>query len=145
MPENKAEHGAIQQTLLETLLTRAKAVRENAHAPYSQFMVGAALLDGDGNIYSGCNVENAAYPEGLCAEAAAIAAMVAAGGREIKQICIVADKKRPVGPCGGCRQKIQEFGQADTRIYLCDTHEIKAEHQLSDLLPHSFSARDLDK
>ncbi|MBL3566876.1 cytidine deaminase, partial [Rhodovulum sulfidophilum] len=81
------------------LLTAARAVRENAHAPYSRFKVGAALLGADGRIHVGCNVENVAYPEGTCAEAGAIAAMVAAGCREIREVAVIADSPDPVPPC----------------------------------------------
>lgn len=87
-----------------SLLTAARAVRENAHAPYSRFKVGAAVRGADGAIYVGCNVENVAAPEGTCAEAGAIAAMVAAGCREIAEVAVIADGPAPVSPCGGCRR-----------------------------------------
>ena len=86
----------------------------NAHAPYSKFKVGAAIRSASGKIFVGCNVENVAYPEGTCAEAGAIAAMVAGGETSIEEICIVAESPVPVSPCGGCRQKIAEFSQPDT-------------------------------
>ena len=100
------------------LLEAAQAVRERAHAPYSGFKVGAALRDDAGRVHTGCNVENAAYPEGTCAEAGAIAAMVAAGGSAIAAICVIADAQRPVPPCGGCRQKLAEFAQPDAPVTL---------------------------
>jgi len=84
-----------------SLLDAARAVRENAYVPYSRFKVGAALRCPDGTVHVGCNVENVAYPEGTCAEAGAIAAMAAAGGREIAEICVIADSPVPVSPCGG--------------------------------------------
>ena len=93
-----------------SLKDAALAVRKNAHAPYSNFLVGAALRTPAGNVYVGCNVENVAYPEGTCAEAGAIAAMVAAGERELAEVYVVADSPAPVPPCGGCRQKLKEFG-----------------------------------
>ena len=125
------------------LLDRARAVRKQAHAPYSDYRVGAAIIDDNGNVHVGCNVENSSYPEGNCAETSAIAAMVAAGGRRIVTIAVVAD---PVGtkactPCGGCRQRINEFADADTRIILLDTSGDLVEYSINDLLPASFSFR----
>ena len=94
---------------MSDLFEKARAVRENAHAPYSKFKVGAAVRTVTGKEFVGCNVENSAYPQGTCAEAGAIAAMIAAGEKEIAEICIVADSPSPVSPCGGCRQKLAEF------------------------------------
>ena len=99
-----------------TLLQAATEVRENAHAPYSRFKVGAALRTAEGTVFRGCNVENVAYPEGTCAEAGAIAAMCAAGERVIVEVCVIADSPEPVPPCGGCRQKLAEFGRSDPDI-----------------------------
>ena len=120
------------------LLTAATAAMKNAHAPYSQFYVGAAVVDADGDIHVGCNVENAAYPEGLCAEAAAIAAMVTAGKKKIQQICIVSQAGKQVPPCGGCRQKIYEFADQETVIFVCDPDGVQQQFLLAELLPHSF-------
>jgi len=125
------------------LLERARTVRKQAHAPYSDYRVGAAIIDDNGNVHVGCNVENSSYPEGNCAETSAIAAMVAAGGRRIVTIAVVAD---PVGtkactPCGGCRQRINEFADADTRIILLDTSGELVEYSINNLLPASFSFR----
>ena len=120
------------------LLIAALSAMENAHAPYSQFQVGAAVLDTDGGIHAGCNVENAAYPEGLCAEAAAIAAMVTAGKKKIQQICIVSQAGKQVPPCGGCRQKIYEFADQETVIFVCDPDGVQQQFLLAELLPHSF-------
>lgn len=120
------------------LLTAALTAMENAHAPYSRFQVGAAVLDTAGDIYSGCNVENAAYPEGLCAEAAAIAAMVTAGGRKIRQICIVSHSKQLIPPCGGCRQKINEFADANTSVFVCTPEGLQQRYLLAELLPNAF-------
>lgn len=127
------------------LFTAARDARANAHAPYSNFRVGAALAAG-GKIYRGCNVENAAYPEGLCAEAAAIAAMVGDGVRRIDQVMIVAEgAERGSGrvdwvlPCGGCLQKIAEFASADTPLTLA-TPAGKFNHgTLRDYLPRPFA------
>ena len=103
-----------------SLFQDALAVRENAHAPYSRFKVGAAVRSANGRIFVGCNVENSAYPEGLCAEAGAIAAMIAAGENEIKKDCVVADSPVSIAPCGGCRQKIAEFASPDVEVILAD-------------------------
>ena len=101
-----------------TLVDAARAVRDRAYAPYSKFKVGAAIRGASGAIYHGCNVENVAYPEGTCAEAGAIAAMVAAGETEITEVCVIAGSARPTPPCGGCRQKLAEFARHDTPVLL---------------------------
>jgi cytidine deaminase len=128
---------------LEALLAAARAVREQAHAPYSRFKVGAALLDEQGRVHRGCNVENAAYPQGLCAEAAAVAAMVAAGGRRIAAAVVVGEGPQLVTPCGGCRQKLREFADADTPIVVADMQQVRARFTLGELLPHSFGPEHL--
>ena len=101
-----------------SLKDAALSVRENAYAPYSNFKVGASLRTSTGQIFSGCNVENVAYPEGTCAEAGAIAAMVAAGEQELTEVYVVASSPQPVPPCGGCRQKLAEFGKRDVKVTL---------------------------
>ena len=111
------------------LLAAARAVRERAHAPYSRFKVGAALLDEAGRIHAGCNVENAAYPQGLCAEAGAIAQMGEGGA--------------PCTPCGGCRQKLREFARDDLAVVVADAHDVRARFTLGELLPASFGPRHL--
>lgn len=121
------------------LSTAALAVRENAHAPYSGFKVGAAVRGADGRVYAGCNVENVAYPEGTCAEAGAIAAMVAAGVTELTAVYVVAGGPAPVTPCGGCRQKLKEFGGPDVPVTMAT---LSGEHlvmTLGELLPGAFS------
>jgi homotetrameric cytidine deaminase len=117
----------------ETLLAAAEAAMRNAHAPYSEFKVGAALRAGSGSIYSGANVENAAYPQGQCAEASAIGALVAAGEREIAAIAVVAEQRDVCPPCGGCRQRLSEFATADTPVHLGSTTTT-----LGELLPMAF-------
>ncbi len=92
-----------------SLLDAARDVRERAYVPYSKFKVGAAIRGASGTVYRGCNVENVAYPEGTCAEAGAIAAMVAAGETQLIEVAVIADSPTPVPPCGGCRQKLAEF------------------------------------
>ncbi|WP_333823511.1 cytidine deaminase [Pinisolibacter sp.] len=127
---------------LDRLFEAAADVRVRAHAPYSGFFVGAAVLDREGRIHVGCNVENAALPEGLCAEAGAIAAMVAAGGREILAVAIVGGpaEGEPVlcPPCGGCRQKIREFAVDATTVHLRDDGGAVTSLTAAELLPLSF-------
>ena len=125
---------------MSELFEKARAVREHAYAPYSQFKVGAAIRSSSGKIFIGCNVENAAYPQGTCAEAGAIAAMIAACEKEILEIWIVADSLSPVSPCGGCRQKLAEFSTPSTQVHLANLRGILACHSLDELLPHSFSS-----
>jgi cytidine deaminase len=125
------------------LYDAARRVRANAHAPYSGFKVGAALRTTGGRIFTGCNVENVAYPEGTCAEAGAIAAMVAAGDARIAEVLIIADSNEPISPCGGCRQKLAEFGSADLVIILAGLNGELARTTLGELLPGAFGAAHL--
>ena len=126
--------------MMSDLFEKARAVRENAYAPYSKFKVGAAVRTVTGKEFVGCNVENSAYPQGTCAEAGAIAAMIAAGEKEIAEICIGADSPSPVSPCGGCRQKLAEFSKPSTSVLLANLNGVLVNHMLRDLLPHSFSS-----
>ena len=123
---------------LEALFAAAKAARERAYAPYSRFSVGAAIRAPSGAIYSGCNVENAAYPQGSCAEAGAIAAMALAGERRIVDIVVVGDGEGLCTPCGGCRQRIREFADAATRVHVAGLAGLRASFTLDELLPHAF-------
>lgn len=116
----------------------AVSAMAKAHAPYSEFPVGAALLTVDGRTFSGCNIENAAYPEGWCAETTAIGHMVMDGGGEIAEIAVVARKMPSITPCGGCRQRLKEFGAPGTRVHLCDMDGIVETVTLGDLLPRAF-------
>jgi cytidine deaminase len=125
---------SIDQQLFEA----AEAIRPKAHVPYSHFHVGAAILADDGNIYAGCNVENAAYPLGNCAEASAIAAMIAGGGKRIARIFVTGPGSTPVTPCGGCRQRIREFADLDTPVICLGVEGKPLETTLGELLPHSF-------
>ena len=120
------------------LLNAAKAVREQAYAPYSNFKVGAAVRAGSGAVYVGCNVENVAYPEGTCAEAGAIAAMCAAGEYQIAEVTVIADSPAPVPPCGGCRQKLAEFAKGDVPVTLATTNGATTTLTVADLLPGAF-------
>ncbi len=122
----------------DDLLAAARAVRGHAHAPYSRFAVGAAVLDEQGRIHVGCNVENAAYPQGLCAEAAALAALVAGGGRRAMALAVCAVAAQPVTPCGGCRQRLRELADDDCPVWVADLTRLCATHTLAELLPHSF-------
>lgn len=128
-----------------TLRDAAIAVRKNAHAPYSGFQVGAAIQSASGAIYVGCNVENVAYPEGTCAEAGAIAAMVAAGETKLVAAYVVAGSPKPVTPCGGCRQKLAEFGNADMLVTMATTSGVEERATLAELLPGAFTADHMDE
>lgn len=128
-----------------SLLDQARLVRENAHAPYSDFKVGAALRTPAGTVFTGCNVENVAYPEGTCAEAGAIAAMCAAGEYTIAEVAVIADSPAPVPPCGGCRQKLAEFAAPEVRVMLATTSGETRVMTVGELLPGAFSASHMDR
>ncbi|MEJ6478789.1 MAG: cytidine deaminase [Octadecabacter sp.] len=123
----------------QDLIDAATAVRERAHAPYSGFKVGAAVLSTGGTIHRGCNVENVAYPEGTCAEAGASAAMIAAGEDAIAEVAVIADSPLPVSPCGGCRQKLAEFSAPDIVVTLATTDGKILRTTVGELLPGVFS------
>ena len=127
------------------MLEAATAVRSHAHAPYSRFQVGAAALDEKGNVHAGCNVENAAYPQGTCAETAAIAAMVAAGGTRLRAVLVTAEGPGLVTPCGGCRQRIRELADRDTRVLVAQGGEIRKTYTVDELLPDSFGPENLPR
>lgn len=128
---------------MQDLLDAANRVKRNAYAPYSGFRVGAAVRSEGGGIYSGCNVENSAYPEGLCAEAAAIAAMIAAGERRIAETVVVADGEALCSPCGGCRQKLSEFAAGDSLVHICGPEGVRKTVTLAELLPLAFGPENL--
>jgi cytidine deaminase len=123
---------------LRELVERAERVRENAHAPYSRFRVGAALRTASGNVFAGCNVENASYGATSCAERSAIAAMVAAGEREVAAIAVFTDADPPGMPCGICRQVLLEFGRPDTEIVAASPRDLRR-ITLERLLPEPFT------
>ncbi|TNF19550.1 MAG: cytidine deaminase [Rhodobacteraceae bacterium] len=128
-----------------SLAETARSVRENAYAPYSGFKVGAALLAADGTVFGGCNVENVAYPEGTCAEAGAIAAMVAAGQTRFQAAYVVADSPLPVTPCGGCRQKLAEFAAAkDVPVTMATLAGEETTLTIAQLLPGAFDAAQME-
>ena len=122
----------------EPLSAAARTVRARAHAPYSKFKVGAAVMDEFQRIHAGCNVENAAYPQGWCAETSALAAMVAAGGQRVLAVVVCGVAADPVTPCGGCRQKLREFAADDCPVWVVDEHSVRASFTLGELLPCSF-------
>jgi xanthosine phosphorylase len=124
---------------VKDLFEAARAAFENAHAPYSNFHVGAAVRAASGRIFAGANVENASFPEGNCAEASAIAAMVAAGEREITEALVVAAGERLCTPCGGCRQRLAEFAGADVPVHLCSPEGLRRTVTIGELLPLSFA------
>jgi cytidine deaminase len=117
----------------------AKLAQSRAHAPYSRYNVGAAILTTDGRTFAGCNVENASFPEGWCAETSAIAHMVMDGGGRIAEVAVICDAVDAITPCGGCRQRLSEFGTAATKVHLCDQEGVMETVTLGDLLPRSFS------
>ncbi len=138
--------GRVDDAVMQRLIDAARAAREHAYAPYSHFAVGAALLDEHGQIHAGCNIENAAYPQGQCAEASAIAHLVLAGGRRITAAVVVGVtagvtagvNDSPVTPCGGCRQRLREFAADDCPVWAADLHAVRQRFTLGELLPASF-------
>ncbi len=128
---------------IEALFEAAKAVQAKAYAPYSGFKVGAAIATPDGHVFAGCNVENAAYPVGACAESGAISAMLAAGESRIAAIVVMGEGENLVTPCGGCRQRIREFAASDTPIHIAGPEGIRRSFTLEELLPFSFGPSNL--
>lgn len=128
---------------LDTLFDAARTIQARAYAPYSRFKVGAAIATPDGQIFTGCNVENAAYPVGSCAEAGAISAMIAGGGNRIGEIVVMGEGETLCTPCGGCRQRIREFATPDTRIHVAGPEGIRKSFTLDELLPFSFGPENL--
>ena len=127
-----------------SLFDAAKAVREVAYAPYSGFKVGAAIKSASGAVFTGCNVENVAYPEGSCAEAGAIAAMVAAGETTITEVLVIGGGPLPVSPCGGCRQKLAEFSEGEVRVTMTTLDGQSETMTMADLLPGAFSQKHME-
>jgi cytidine deaminase len=128
---------------LDRLFAAARAAQAHAYAPYSRFKVGAALRSESGAIHAGCNVENAAYPQGSCAEAGAIAAMALAGERRIAEILVIGDGDALCTPCGGCRQRIREFADVATPIRIAGPEGVRRTFTLGELLPESFGPEHL--
>lgn len=126
------------------LIEAAVAAMGKAYAPYSNFSVGAAVRGAGGGIYAGCNVENAAYPEGCCAETSAIAAMVLAGETRITEVAVAGPGEKLVTPCGGCRQRLREFAADGAAIHICGPEGLRKTVTLGELLPLSFGPENLD-
>jgi homotetrameric cytidine deaminase len=139
--------GSYAERLLgsDALVAAARAAMERAYAPYSRYAVGAALRADDGSIHAAANVENAAYPQGQCAEASAIGAMVAAGETAITAVAVVAERVERCPPCGGCRQRLAEFGAADTVVYLGRPDTTFDTTSLGELLPLAFGREELGR
>jgi cytidine deaminase len=128
---------------IDALFEAAQKAQARAYAPYSGFKVGAAVQGESGAVYAGCNVENAAYPVGTCAEASAIAAMVAAGERRLADILVLGDGEALVTPCGACRQRIGEFATPGTRIHAAGPDGVRRTFTLDELLPFAFGPHNL--
>ncbi|MDC0037395.1 cytidine deaminase [Alphaproteobacteria bacterium] len=127
----------------EKLFNEAKKVRDNAHVPYSNFKVGAAFLTEDDSIVSGCNVENAAYPQSQCAEASAIGNLVSQGFSKIKEVVVIGSGSLLCSPCGGCRQRLREFASLETQVHMCNSDGHLKTSTLKELLPDSFGPENL--
>lgn len=133
----------LSDDVLQALLAAAQQARARSYSPYSGYAVGAAVLDEKGAIHAGCNIENAAYPQGWCAEATALGTMVMAGGTRAVAVLVTGPGPEIITPCGGCRQKLREFGNADTLVIAADPGGVKQSWTLDQLLPHSFGPEHL--
>jgi len=131
----------VQQELFGAL----KQALPKSYSPYSNFKVAAAIIDDKGQLATGVNIENAAYPQGWCAETCAISHMIMNGGTKISSIGVMGLGSEVCTPCGGCRQKIREFATDETRIYVFDETALRAEFTLEQLLPMSFGPNNLDE
>ena len=129
---------------LDDMIALARATQQKAYAPYSNFNVGACLRAEDGSLHAGANVENAAYPQGQCAEASAIGAMIAAGARKIAEVVVIGDGDGLCTPCGGCRQRLNEFATPDTPVHICGPEGLRKTFTLGELLPGAFDPNNLD-
>lgn len=131
-------------TTLDDMVAMARAAQQNAYAPYSDFQVGACLRADDGSLHAGANVENAAYPQGQCAEASAIGAMIAAGARKIVEVVVIGNGDGLCTPCGGCRQRLNEFATPDTPVHVCGPEGVRKTFTLGELLPGAFGPNNLE-
>ncbi len=127
----------------QAMLDLARRAMDQAYAPYSKFQVGAVVRGANGRLYAGCNVENAAYPQGCCAEASAISAMIVDGEREIVEVAVIGRGEALVTPCGGCRQRLREFARGDTPIHVCGPAGVRQTMTLEALLPLAFGPENL--
>jgi len=133
-----------KNNIINDLIISASLAYENAYAPYSKFNVGAAVQDENGNIYNGCNIENAAYPTGSCAEEQAIGNMVVNGGKIIKHIVVIGKSDELITPCGACRQRIREFCDNTTQIHVCSIDKgFQKSFYFDELLAYSFGPNNL--
>ena len=130
-------------SVMDDIIEAARRTMERAYAPYSDFPVGAVVRGASGKLYAGCNVENAAYPQGWCAEASAIAAMVSAGERSIVEVAVMGRGEALVTPCGGCRQKLREFADDEVVIHVCGPEGLRRSVTLGELLPLAFGPENL--
>lgn len=124
---------------MQDLFEAARGAMARAHAPYSKFPVGAAIRAEDGAIYAGANIENLSFPEGWCAETTAISHMIMGGAKKIVEVAVIAEKLALCPPCGGCRQRLAEFSDAGTKLYLCDETGVKKTMTIAEILPHGFA------
>jgi cytidine deaminase len=131
--------------MLEKMIDLARDAMGRAYAPYSNFQVGAVVRGAGGDLFAGCNVENAAYPQGCCAEASAISAMVMAGETRIAEVVVMGRGEGLVTPCGGCRQRIREFADDTTPVHVCGEEGLRKSLTLGELLPLSFGPENLDQ
>lgn len=130
--------------MLDEMIKLARAAQTKAYAPYSRFQVGACLRTEAGSLHAGANVENAAYPQGQCAEASAIGSMIAAGARKIVEVVVIGDGDGLCTPCGGCRQRLNEFSTPDTPVHICGREGLRRTFTLGELLPGAFGPNNLD-
>lgn len=130
---------------LNTMLQMARDAMDRAYAPYSNFRVGAVIKTQSGRLYAGCNVENASYPVGSCAEQGAISAMILGGDTVISEMVVMGDGEKPTSPCGACRQRIREFAAPDTPVHICDRNGVRTTMTLDELLPVSFGPENLQR
>ena len=129
---------------LAELIAAAEAAKARSYSPYSGFPVGAAIRTASGAVHAGCNVENSAYPQGWCAEASAIAAMIMAGESRIVEVAVTASGEALCTPCGGCRQKLHEFGTPETKVHVCGPDGLRRTFSLGDLMPEAFGPHNLE-
>lgn len=145
MNPTQPEPAPLADALLQQLWAAARAAQARAYAPYSHYAVGAAIVDEHGVVHVGCNVENAAYPQGWCAEASALSALVMSGARRARGVLVVGTGGAWITPCGGCRQKLREFADSDMPIVSATAQALGPVHSLEQLLPHSFGPSHLEQ
>lgn len=127
----------------ENHIEATREAMSKAYVPYSNYPVGVLIVTDNGNTYTGCNVENASYPLGNCAEASAIASMVMGGEKKIKHIYVMTKNNEGGIPCGGCRQRIREFSDSNTEVFMCSKDGVQGRVNISELLPNSFGPEHL--